>query len=211
MKKLFLSLFLATVSAATFAQLPTFGIRGGVNFAKLLISADGTNLSATTGSLTTYSVGAFADFKFGNTSLQPALNYTGKGGTITGDGGTSGKFDLHYLQVPLNLVYHIPVIVGNIYFGAGPYVAVGVNGTATGNDGTTTTSDKVTFGGANGDFASTDIGINGIAGIQFKGGFLIHINYDLGLTNVLNTSNPNNSGGGQLKTRTLGLSIGYAF
>ena len=66
MKKLFLSLFLTAVSAVTFAQLPTFGIRGGANFAKLLISADGTNLSVATGSLTTYSVGVFVDFKFGN-------------------------------------------------------------------------------------------------------------------------------------------------
>jgi len=211
MKKLFLSLFLTAVSAVTFAQLPTFGIRGGANFAKLLISADGTNLSVATGSLTTYSVGVFVDFKFGNTSFQPALNYTGKGGSITGDGGVSGKFDLHYLQVPLNIVYHVPVIVGNIYFGAGPYVAVGVNGTTTGSDGTTTETDKVTFGGANGDLATTDIGVNGIAGFQFKGGFLIHINYDFGLTNILNTSNPANSGGGELKTRTLGVSIGYAF
>jgi len=211
MKKLFLVFGLMIGSLVTFAQLPTFGIRGGVNFANLLISAEGSNLSVSTGSLTTYSFGIFADFRSGNTSFQPAINYTGKGGSITGDGGTSGKFNLHYLQVPLNVVFHAPALVGDLYFGAGPYIAMGLSGTATGSDGTTTESDKVTFGGTNGDFESTDIGIDGIAGLKLKSGFLVHVNYDFGLTNILNSSNPNNTGGGQIKTRTFGISVGYAF
>jgi hypothetical protein len=210
MKKLLLAFCLLAVSYVTFAQLPTIGIRGGVQFAKLMIGAEGTNVTVTTGTLTTYTVGAFADFKFGNVSFQPALNYTGRGGEFTG-GGVTAKFNLHYFQVPLNIVYHVPVLVGNVYFGAGPYVAFGVSGTTTANDGSGEQSANVVFGGTNGDFNSTDIGINGIAGIQFKSGFLIHMNYDLGLVNILDNNNPNNTGGGQFKTRTWGLSIGYAF
>jgi hypothetical protein len=212
MKKLFLSLTLAAASFAAFAQVPTIGIRGGVNFASLLIGAQGTDVTITTGTLTTYSVGVFADFKFGGVSLQPALNYVGRGGNFNED-GVMAKFDLRYLQVPVNLVYHVPVLIGNVYFGAGPYVAYGTSGTVTANDGSGsgTQSANAKFGGADGEFTSTDVGADVIIGLQFKTGFLVHFNYDLGLANIVNNDNPNNTGGGSFKTRTWGLSVGYAF
>lgn len=204
MKKTLLSLCLLMASFAAFAQLPTIGFKGGVNFATLNASASGTNLSVTSGTLTTFNVGAFVDFKFGNVSLQPALNYTGKGGKFsvsTEDFDGSAQIKLYYLQVPVNVVYHVPAVVGDFYFGAGPYVGVGISGKTKDSDGSTA---DVKFG-SDGDVKRTDIGANAIVGFKFKTGFLINANYDLGLSNIANDNT------GKLKNRVFGISVGYAF
>jgi hypothetical protein len=210
MKKLFLFFCLLLVSIVTFAQSPSFGIRGGLNFAKFDLSSPGVK-SLNTGSKISFSFGAFTDLKFGDFSLQPALNFTGRAGKITRNNAT-GSSILYYVQVPLNLVYHVHLKPGSIYFGAGPYVAFGTSATdyfddAEGN----TNSQSASFGGTTGEYSSTDAGLNAIAGIQFKSGFLIHLNYDLGLSNILNTNNPDDVNGVMLKTRTLGVSIGVVF
>ena len=71
-------------SFAAFAQLPTIGFKGGVNFATLNASASGTNLSITSGTLTTFNVGAFVDFKYFRFNL-----YRTK--CISSSGGSSGS------------------------------------------------------------------------------------------------------------------------
>ncbi|WPU92538.1 porin family protein [Mucilaginibacter sabulilitoris] len=215
MKKLLLSLLLAGSSMAAFAQLPTFGIKGGANFSTLHISLDGTNISVNSGTLTTFNAGVFVDFKFGNVSLQPALNLSGKGGKFGGvfsdteDSNIEqgdGRFNLIYLQLPVNLVYHVPVVVGDIYFGAGPYVAKGISGKVKGNDSDgNSVSEDIKFGD-DGDIKSMEYGANAIAGIKFKTGLLFNVNYDLGLSNIAP-----NADGGKLKTRVFGISVGYAF
>ena len=215
MKKLLLSLLLAGSSMAAFAQLPTFGIKGGANFSTLHVSIDGTNLSVNSGTLTTFNAGVFVDFKFGNVSLQPALNLTGKGGKFNGVFSDTedrnieqgdGKLNLLYLQLPVNLVYHVPVVVGDIYFGAGPYVAKGISGKVKGKDTDgNSISEDVKFGD-DGNIKSMEYGANAIAGIKLKTGLLFNVNYDLGLSNIAP-----NADGGKLKTRVFGISVGYAF
>lgn len=223
MKKLLLSLLLAGASLVTFAQLPTFGIKGGVNFATLHASVEGFNLSANSNTLTSFNAGVFVDFKFGNVSLQPALNLSGKGGKFNGasfsdnsdenvdvevEQGT-GKINLLYLQLPVNIVYHVPVVIGDIYFGAGPYVARGLSGKVKITDPETgqSESEDIKFGGNDDNsFKAMEYGANAIAGIKLKTGLLFNINYDLGLSNITPTSE-----GGKLKTRVFGVSIGYAF
>jgi len=206
MKKTLLSLCLLMASFAAFAQLPTIGFKGGVNFAKLNVSADGTNVTANSGTLTTFNVGAFVDFKFGNVSLQPALNFTGKGGKFSSeevDG--SAQFKLYYLQVPVNVVYHVPAVVGDFYFGAGPFLSMGVSGKEKANVNGTEESVNVKFGSGEDEVKRTEFGANAIVGFKFKTGFLINANYDLGLSNITNDNT------GKLKNRVFGISVGYAF
>ncbi|MFC0517435.1 porin family protein [Mucilaginibacter angelicae] len=226
MKKFLLSLLLAGTSLSAIAQLPTFGIKGGVNFSTLSASGTpnnvvaGTNLTSSSGSVTSFNLGVFADVKFGDISLQPAVNFTGKGGTFDGatgvlpDGSTSqvhSKYNLYYVQVPVNLVYHIPVIIGEIYLGAGPYGGIGIHGktkltavnTKTGSFGT---SQDTKFGNDAGDIKRTDFGANAIAGIKLKDGLLLNINYDYGISNILPDAD-----GNKFKTRVLGASVGFAF
>ncbi|OOQ56885.1 porin family protein [Mucilaginibacter pedocola] len=197
MKKVLLSLALVAVAATSaFAQIPQIGIKGGVNIAKLNASAG--NISASTESVTSFSAGAFVDFKLGAVSLQPGLYYTGKGGS-DGNGNT---IRLNYLQVPVNFVYHAPIVVGDIFFGAGPYAAYGLS--AKGKDASGVTIDG-TFGDGPDDVKRTDLGLNGIAGIHLKTGLLLGINYDLGLSNITNDSSIST------RNRVLGFSIGYTF
>ena len=208
MKKCMLTICLAMVSFGVFAQIPSIGIKGGLNFATFASSDGGTSM--TSNSITTFNAGVFVDLKFGNISLQPALNYTGKGGsyseTLVTPGGSGvtevEKDNLYYLQLPVNLVFHIPVIVGNIYFGAGPYIAQGLSGTAKeGSD-----SQKITFGSASGDVRAQQFGADAIIGFKMAGGFLINANYDLGLSNDVNAVD-----GGSSKSHVFGVSVGYVF
>ena len=206
MKKTLLSLCLLMASFAAFAQLPTVGFKGGVNFATLHATVDGVSGSGNSGSLTTFNVGAFVDFKFGNVSLQPALNFTGKGGSSSvsfdGEANSGGKVKLYYLQVPVNVVYHVPAVVGDFYFGAGPYLGMGVSGKAKDNSGN---SEDIKFGSGQDEIKRTDAGLNAIVGFKFKTGFLINANYDWGLTNITNVD------GIKLTNRVFGISVGYAF
>lgn len=215
MKKLILSLLLAGISLVSFAQLPTFGIKGGVNFATTHQSQEGVLFNANPDLLTTFNAGVFADFKFGNISLQPALNLTGKGSRnsiqFTDESGkivetTSQKLKLFYLQVPVNVIYHIPAIIGDIYLGAGPYVSKAISGKITGPDqnGQSFSTD-VKFGNE-GIIKSMEYGADAIAGITLKGGLLLNVNYDLGLSNI-----SSHDASGRAQTRVLGISVGYAF
>jgi len=221
MKKIMLSTFLSLVTIVAFAQLPTFGIKGGVNFAQYIQPGYPSSQF-----LTTFNGGIFADFKLGSFSLQPALNYTGKGGnyngkeTLTDAQGNNFKTvntlfvqKLYYVELPVNLIYHVPVVIGNIYFGAGPYIARGIsaNSTFTGAIYTgevVTQKEDINFGNGDHDLNAIQFGADAIAGLKFNNGFLLNVNYDLGLTNDMVTK-PYTTG--VSKSRVLGISIGYCF
>jgi hypothetical protein len=212
MKKLLLLVCFAMASATAFSQSISYGIKGGANFGKLVISAEGTDLTVTSGTNTSFNAGIFADFKLSKFSIQPAINLMGKGGKFSSDmdgeeGGASGfaKLNLLYLQVPVDLLYHVEVVAGDIFFGAGPYIAYGISGKGTANVDGNTVSEDVKFG-SDEEFKSTEAGLNITAGVKLKGGLLFNVNYDFGFTNIANDSDV-----AKLKTRTLGLSVGYAF
>jgi hypothetical protein len=225
MKKLILSFLLAASSSVAFAQLPAIGIKGGLNAAGINASGtqnnvvEGTNISASSNTVTSFNFGVFVDIKLGHFSLQPAVNFTGKGGTFNGFTGTlpngsktevNSKYNLYYVQVPLNIVYHVPLVIGEFYVGAGPYVSMGVYGKQklianNSQSGAFSSSKKIDFGD-NGDIKSNDSGANTIAGIKLKGGLLINLNYDLGLANILPDAD-----GRKFKTRVFGASVGFVF
>lgn len=213
MKKTLFTICLISTSLFSFAQLPTLGIKSGVNFASITNSIDGS--SVTSSALTTFNAGIFVDIKFGNTSLQPALNFTGKGGS--GNNDFNGNTKLYYLQLPVNIVYHVPAVIGNFYFGAGPYIARGLSGKETDlrvvnpapitehPGGPSIINEDIKFGSGTDEVKSTQIGADAIVGFQFKGGFLINANYDLGLTN--DSNNPSEKS----KSHVFGISVGYTF
>lgn len=228
MKKIFLALFLSCASSAAFAQLPSIGIKGGANSATIISSGTpanmiaGSDIYARSKAVTSFNVGVFVDVKLGHFSLQPAVNFTGKGGKFDGPTGQfpngsvsqiSTRYNLYYVQVPVNIVYHVPFVVGEFYIGAGPFVGMGVYGRKNlsadnNNNGVHTVisnSDKVTFGD-NGNIRSDEYGANAIAGIKLKGGLLFNLNYDLGLSNIA----PDRAGN-KFKNHVFGASIGFVF
>jgi hypothetical protein len=205
MRKLIFTVALASAALFASAQIPKLGIKGGVNFAN--VTASSGSVSASFDNLTTFSIGAFADLKAGAISIQPGLYYTGKGFQLDNQvANETDKIKLFYLQVPVNFVYHAPIVVGNIYLGAGPFVAYGISGKSKATSGSTSVEEDITFGDGDDDIKRTEFGLQGIAGLQLKGGFLIGISYDLGLSNIAN-----NTDEGSVKNKVFGVAIGFTF
>ncbi|HEY4195762.1 MAG TPA: porin family protein [Mucilaginibacter sp.] len=205
MKKILLLAGLIIGSINAFSQSATFGIKGGVNFGQLYSTFENTTGAASTGLLTTYSIGVFADVKISDkVSIQPGFSYAGKGGNEK-NGDSVIKAKLFYLQFPVNAVYHVEIDPGEIYFGVGPYLGYGLSANVQVNDGKSTQNRNVGFGGGETKYQSLDAGFNGLVGIKFDNGLLVDVHYDFGLTNVSNISGINTT------NRVFGVSVGYAF
>ncbi|HEY9196178.1 MAG TPA: porin family protein [Mucilaginibacter sp.] len=172
-----------------------------------------------------YFAGAFASFNFNRFSLQPAvifnvLSSQSSQNAISGDiiYRTYGKWRLYYLQVPVNLIYNIPVQGGSFYVGAGPYIAKALSGrfTAIENPGLPNASTVPTpspfdakFGSDPlSNFKSFDCGANAVAGFALNNGFMINAVYNLGITNIQGNDRYLYE---STKTRGLGIALGYKF
>jgi len=236
MKKKLLTICLIIATITSFAQSSqkstvAFGIKGGINFASLLQTEEGSSNSISSSLLTSFQAGIFADFKFGDSfSVQPSLLYTGKGATdkenVSSEGfseSSNVKLTLNYLQLPIYALYHKPVGNNDFFIGAGPFIAYGLSGKEKGsatetfeqpvppNEETTVTrtsaiDDKVSFGDSDtSDVKRVDYGVSAIIGFKFNNGFLISAYYDLGLANIAPASDAD------IKTRVFGVSVGYSF
>lgn len=205
MKKILLLAGLIIASLNVFSQSATLGIKGGVNFAQLYSTFQNTTGSASTGLLTTYTIGAFADVKVSDKiSVQPSFNFSGKGGSEK-NADSIVKAKLFYLQFPVNAVYHFEIDPGEIYFGVGPYLGYGLSAKVQIDKGTSSRTVDAGFGGGESKYQSLDAGFNALLGIKLDNGFLLDVHYDLGLTNVSNIANNNTT------NRVCGVSVGYAF
>ena len=227
MKKLLLTLsFIIVAASGAFAQYYgsddqaiTFGLMGGSNFAYLQVNS-AHRQEVYTDATTPVSLGLNADFKFNDYfSIRPGIFYSGRGGMINAvysdfDGNNTSvtdQYKLHYLEVPVDFTGHMPVGDGaNIFLGAGPYFAWGLNGT---NKQTISINDpvvhKVSYG-RNGDFKQTDIGATTVLGFQAAKGWAISGNLDFGLTNVLQNNNTAFDAS-KLRTITFYISVGQSF
>jgi hypothetical protein len=210
MKKFILTIALAIATTITFAQGINFGLKGGANFS--ILSYDPHSNSFQPG----FNAGAIVDINLNkNLSLQPGIFYTTKGEKINNDevlidgsfeGTVTTHIKLNYIQMPVNLLYHINAgRATSIYLGGGPYFAYGVGGSVT--DGQVT--DPVHFSGAPDIFTpltykNPDIGIGLLAGVQLAKRFLVDAGYDYGLTNISN-------GGADFANRVIHVSVGYLF
>ncbi len=123
--------------------------------------------------------------------IRPGIEYIGKGAKFPG-----GNFniDLNYLEIPIDVVAHVPAGPGDAHFGLGPYFAQGIGGG--GPNGV--------YGQDAGGFKRFDAGLNLLLGYRFDNGIAIDLGYDLGLANV-EYANEDVSG----HTRTFSLNFGY--
>ncbi|RFZ85542.1 PorT family protein [Mucilaginibacter terrenus] len=210
MKKILLSVALISASLFTFAQSAKLGIRGGLNLASLSASSKSFDASGSTGNLVAFNAGFFADLKVGKLSVQPGIYYSGKGGKEADGLNSSTTVKLHYIEVPVTLVYHAPVIIGDIYLGAGPYAAMGFAASGRVLSEGTDTKEDLKFGDGPDNVKRADYGVQFIGGLQLKKGIAIHFNYDLGLTNILPEAA---TGGGDFKIKNgvFGIGLGYSF
>jgi len=157
-----------------------------------------------------------------NFYLQPVVRYITKGANFERpDASPSGVYlpvagsvKLHYLELPLTIVYKIPVAFGKIAIGAGPYAGYGLdgeyelgiryNGRVVQN-----TAQDIDFNDQSGIIPTNtqlrrwEAGVNLMLGLELNNFLLIGANYSLGMTDV------DKSSSSTLKNRYLGVSLGF--
>ena len=119
MKKGILLILLAMISAAGFAQMRGFNVKGGMNVSNLTGDID---LNARVG----FKVGAGFEYGFGGDtwSLQPSLYFTNKGAKKD-----IASINTYYLELPIMAAARVNIANNtNLVFNAGPYFACGVGG-----------------------------------------------------------------------------------
>ncbi|MEO6524084.1 MAG: porin family protein [Mucilaginibacter sp.] len=213
MKKTLLLLSLSLSISLTYAQTK-FGVIAGLNLASISSTSSGSSISSS--SLAGFHVGAFADFELSKSvSIQPGVLFSLKGGSdeSTQSSGSysvhaTDKLTLNYVEIPVNIFYHIPVSIGKIFLGGGPYVALGLSGkekvTYTGSVSGNAEA-NVTFGSNSGDVKNPDFGLNLGAGIALQNNLLFKVGYGIGIANLSNTS------GTTSHNNVFGISVGYSF
>ncbi len=224
MKKLFLGLVLTTaVALSTKAQVY---VQGGLNLANITKTKDGQ--TEKNNILPSFNVGVLGRLPITTMfSLESGLLLTGRGSKAEtyfngGNDYVKTKFNPLYIEMPLNAVVKIPLEKeSNVFFNAGPYVAVGIGGKSRQESkfGPLMTSSTSNIKFSNDDpFTSEeedagydrlkrfDVGLNFGGGFQF-GRIMLKANYGLGLTKI-NSTESNNNADDKNKYRTLSFSVG---
>lgn len=181
-------------------QPVTFGIRGGVNFAKQTASSDGYDFSAKNN--VGFNVGVCVDIPLlESLYLQSGLYYTVKGYKIE-EGSEKEKATPSYLEIPILASYRYNFSNSTqLQINFGPYLAYGIAGKYKWEYDSKNEDEKYFD---DDDIKKFDAGLAFGAGITFSHIF-VGINYDLGLTNVWKDSDIS------LKNRCLSINLGYNF
>lgn len=239
MRSVTLSLLLTIGVLPVFSQV-SVGIIGGYNHANLRVS-DRLSIPDPMGTFPrldfknkyapNWHAGFIADIHLlKGFYLQPQLLVSTKGNKqepkVTPPAQVKGAYKTHlvYLELPVNLLYKIPLIKGKLIVGAGAYFAkplygkfhdnatsINTTGGATVVNGFTNKG-KILFENKQPNqpksmyyYKKHDEGLNFLAGYEFKNGLLFNINYSLGLTDVY-TYSPE-----VRKNAYFGVSAGYLF
>ena len=155
--------------------------------------------------------------------LRTGVNYQQQGITLEASANgvpgeieeikTVAKLNLHYVQVPLNVLYETKGAT-RFFVGGGPYVSFAVSGkskmetTYKFADGTTETEKEETDvfekdADGNTTFKRTDYGIGAIAGVKLPGGLFANVGYQFSFANLSKDEES------KYQNRGLQLTIGY--
>lgn len=221
--------FLGLIAGLLLFAIPTvhaqIGIKAGATMSSLSQDAfynNGQTLQDIEDkSLWGFQAGLFANLPVGEViSIQPEINWMQKGGNtkynIAGS-GFNQDYRLNYLEVPVLLKVNAGSNDGTgvgLFFYGGPFVSYALNGkisseiklldnTVENNDTDINFSDdnqrRVDWGAAFG------LGVN-------LGGLMVDLRYDLGINNLLdNNFGTNPDEDPYLRTRSIGLTLGYMF
>lgn len=202
------------------------GLRAGVNLATLSASATEENYNDyERNSVLGYQLALAFPIKIAEkAAIQPELMYVQKGGKATYGFNNSNKVvvsqKLDYVELPVSLKLSLGNTSGSglgAYVLAGPYVGLALGGTTkrdfTVAGATTTTESKVNFNNDDAAERQKRMDFGGQLGVGVSiGSLFFDLRYSLGLNNLLdNDANNNNDSKPYLRTRGLGLSLGYMF
>jgi hypothetical protein len=222
MKKTILFLAGSILSFCTMAQL-SIGIHGTGNLANAKIkNANDFDYRSKMRAMP----GAGIDLQFAfskHLAIRTGANYIQNGVTLkaTVDETVNMQLkiqnSLHYVQLPINLLYTVPLGRIQLFAGAGGYYNYGISGklrstlSHTMPDGNESVMEeevdafkKEEQGGAG--LKKSDYGIGAIAGIRLGGGLFVNAGYQLSLANLDGTND-----NAEYKNRSLQLTIGYFF
>ena len=198
MKKQILTLICCTLLLSTFsfAQKARLGFSGGATLANMSMKLDDIKISAS--SKIGFTAGLLLDKPISDHVIfQPAVNFVQKG---TKSKESDGSATLNYLEVPLNFMYRSNNRDG-FFAGAGPSFAYGLGGKSKDGD----FKEDINFGsGDNDDLKSFEFGANITAGYITRSGFLIAVNYNMGISNLEIDSDY-----GKTRNNYWGLRLGY--
>ena len=223
MKRVLTACILSAMATGSKAQVY---VQGGLNLANITKTNDGH--TEKNNILPSFNVGIFGRFGLSSTvDLETGILFTGHGSKAEtyfngGNDFVKSKFSPYYFQVPLNAVIKIPIQKGsNIFFNAGPYIAIGVGGKSkretkigplytTSENGKKFSNDDP-FTSQQDDAAYDklkrfDFGLNVGGGFQFQH-IILKVNYGLGLSKI-NSTESNNNANDKNKYRTLSFSVG---
>lgn len=191
------------------AQQSSFGFQAGATFASYKVRVD--NISATSKTKLGFTAGVTGDIDMGkNFSFQPGLNFLQKGGVEKNNSNSNEiktTTNLNYLELPLNIVYNAKSISGKFFVGAGPSLSMGLSGKGKVSGSGIDETDKIKFGSSDDDdFKALELGVNFLAGYQFKSGVFLAANYNAGVSNLFNTTGDDNS---KYHNRHFAFRIGY--
>lgn len=223
-RSFFFSVCLFAGALTASAQM-SFGVQGGAVFSKprSTYEIDATlPVAIESSGMTRYSAGLILDLPLGESGfrLMPELNYVSKGGrgstqigislpTGPAQIGIDLTSTINYLELPFNLAYAVPL--GDHFFtvGAGPYVAMGLNGKTVAklsdDIGISDQEEPIVFGSVGNEIKRWDYGANLMAGFIHRSGLMLKANYSLGMANLANEDNPD------FKNSYFGLSLAYFF
>lgn len=201
-------------------------IQGGLNLANITKTNNGqTEKNNILPSFNTGILGRWGLMK--ELDIETGLLFTGHGSKAEtyfngGNDYVKSKFNPYYIQVPLNVVFKIPLDRSSgVFFNAGPYAAIGVGGKSRTESkiGPLVTSSSAGIKFSNDDpFTSQqedaaydklkrfDFGLNFGGGFEFEH-LLLKVNYGLGLVKI-NSTESNNTQNDKNKFRTLSFSVG---
>ncbi|MFT3908564.1 MAG: porin family protein [Ferruginibacter sp.] len=225
MKKIILLAAIAVCSISSYAQF-AFGVQLGPNLE--LSKAKDDQYTSGIYNLENdpkvgFLIGVLAEVGFGKLAFRPELNFIQRGSKTGLAGYNQLKFNLNYVEVPLNVVYNLKLSkVGKVFFGLGPNVGIGLGGKIKYENGEST---KVAFDGKKepthddkAHFKRMDIGANIIAGFQLKMGVFAKLGFTYGFSNLYPDKNyPHYDNNGNYvgtydqsyKNRSVNLTIGY--
>jgi outer membrane protein W len=205
--------FVPAIAAAQKAGDITVGVMAGVNYSK--VSSDPEPTDLTLDYKWGLVAGGFAGIQMNDVfSVELQALFSQKGTKVTGTGSNSsasGKVKVNYIEVPLLGKFWIPVSDSQIrpFVFAGPYAAFKVGCTVEGAafSGSGTDCDQSTEI----NLKSTDFGVTGGAGLEFKAGaqvVRVDARYSLGLTDINDTSGSDNT---KIKNRAFAATVGIGF
>lgn len=206
MKKLFILFVFITFFSNAFSQDSKIAATVGANIAFLNSSHKTIKTDAP---VLSFNFGATYNFNYGNFAIRPGLFFAGKGGNFT-ENNIPRNLRFYYFEAPIDFIYQDHKGKYGFFLGAGPYLSAGIGGNYYVKDPKEPYTEVLNLYKKESLFRIGDVGAQGIIGYKLRSGYIVDVNYDAGIANILSDkSNGNHTRA--LMNRSLGVSFGYTF